>query len=115
MASRSAITLRMEAGDKAWGRRWDRVRDPTGSPLVKKASTRWRKTSRGRSVKPCGITKGERGSNAKILKFLILLVSFASVAVLTLGNGPTLADRYMRLHAPFQPRPRPDARRFPDP
>src|SRR5690348_7506012 len=108
MDSRSAITLRMEAGDKACGRRWDRVRDPTGSPLVRKASTRWRKTSLGRSVKPWGMTKGERGSKAKILKFLIFLVSFASATMLTLGNGPTLADRYMRLHAPFQPRPRSD-------
>ncbi len=36
------------------GRRWDRVRDPTGSPEARKASTRWRKTSRGRSVRPVG-------------------------------------------------------------
>jgi hypothetical protein len=42
----------MEAGDKAWGRRWDKVREPTGSPEARKASTKWRKTSRGRSVKP---------------------------------------------------------------
>jgi len=37
MDSRSAITLRMEAGDRARGRRWDRVREPTGSPRGQKS------------------------------------------------------------------------------
>src|ERR1044071_468646 len=91
MVSRSAITLRMEAGDKACGSRWDKVRDPTGSPLAKKASTRWRKTSRGRSVKPCGLTKGVRGAKVKLLKFLIFPVPVARRARDPIGNAPRLA------------------------
>ena len=77
MDSRSAITLRIEAGDRASGRRWDSVREPTGSPEARKAYTKWRKTSRGRSVKPCGITKGERDSKLKLLKVLVILCAVA--------------------------------------
>src|ERR1700750_2587914 len=113
----------MEAGDNTCGSRWDKVRDPTGSPLARKASTRWRKTSRGRSVKPCGITKGVRDSKDKLLEFLLLLLCGCASGEGICRCRPTLADPYMRLHAPFQcfghspgqPRPRPDARRFPDP
>ena len=43
------------------------VREPTGSPEARKASTRWRKTSRGRSVKPWGTRKGDRVSKLKLL------------------------------------------------
>ena len=49
MLSRSAMTLRIEAGDRVIGRSWESVREPTGSPDVRKASTRWRKMSRCRS------------------------------------------------------------------
>ena len=79
-ASSSAMTLRIEAGDRAKGRSWDNVRDPTGSPDARKASTRWRKTSRGRSVKPCGISKGLRGSRLKTLKYLAFLFAVAAGA-----------------------------------
>ncbi len=39
------MTLRIEAGDRASGSRWLSVRDPTGSPEDRNASTRCRNTS----------------------------------------------------------------------
>ena len=48
-ASRSAITLRTEAGDSCIGIMRERLREPTGSPVARYDSTIWRKISRERS------------------------------------------------------------------
>src|SRR5580704_14836643 len=59
-SSRSAITLRIVAGDKFWPRRRDRVREPIGSPVATYPSTIRRKISRLRSLSSV-IGEGTRG------------------------------------------------------
>ena len=52
---RSAITLRIVAGDNAIGSRRDRVRLPTGSPVATYCSTISRSTVAARGSRPGGI------------------------------------------------------------
>src|SRR5438874_8683482 len=107
MLSRSAITLRIEAGDRVRGRRWDRVREPTGSPEVRNASTKWRKTSRGRSPRAEVIRRADRESKAKPMLQndypTSLPASWTPVgrrAAKPLGNRPDLQLQDSTCHAP---------------
>ncbi len=58
MLSRSAITLRIEAGDRARGRRWDKVREPTGSPDGQKSLHQMAEDFPRAVAQPGGIDNG---------------------------------------------------------
>ena len=59
---RSAMTLRMVAGERLMGRRRARVRDPTGSPVATYCSTISRSTAAERASRPGGSGGGGAGN-----------------------------------------------------